>query len=330
MSFSLDIFSTDSSDQEFYDVIEYFKAQNVLPQHSFVRSLPFFNFPKISKEAQIQELFENSYDITQYKTLLQSVSLLKDEAEVGAFSNSITNSHVMSFAQVALYKVLLCPHKTCPRYPREIATHNQYTDPEYECPFYHHERDRRRLVISLNKDDEEFVYKANYYEEGRRFGDKDKYSQNYFESMFHPLYYKMFKCKRDYCNSCKFCPFFHHEDEKRTWDNTFKTFLKKDRASYVRDKQRYYESQSQSSQGAETRTFKNENIENRSHQYDKYKQRNFKNKRQGLQQAPQSNGMKAEKGYSVAGRKFEEENQNENINWLLSVFLRKSKEQEVC
>jgi len=88
---------------------------------------------------------------------------------------------------------------------------------------------------------EEFVYKANYFEEGKRSSDKDKYSQNYFESIFHPLYYKMFRCKREYCNFSQLCPFYHSEDEKKTWDRTFSNYIRKDRISYVKDKQKYYE-----------------------------------------------------------------------------------------
>jgi len=147
---------------------------------------------------------------------------------------------VMGFAQIVLYKVLPCPEANCPNRPREIATHNQYKDYEYQCPFYHHERDRRRLVITPNIG-EEFVYKANYFEEGKRSSDKEKYSQNYFESMFHPLYYKMFRCKREYCNFSQVCPFFHSEEEKKTWDKLFSNYIRKDRISYVKDKQKYYE-----------------------------------------------------------------------------------------
>jgi len=146
----------------------------------------------------------------------------------------------MTFAQIVLYKTLPCPDDTCRNRPREIATHNQYKDCEYECPFYHHDRDCRRIVITSSVE-EEFVYKANYYEEGKRHADKDKYSQNYFESMFHPLYYKMFKCKREFCDESYFCPFFHNEDEKKSWDRSFADSIKKDRISYVKDKQKYYE-----------------------------------------------------------------------------------------
>mmetsp|Transcript_28531 Transcript_28531/g.25411 ORF Transcript_28531/g.25411 Transcript_28531/m.25411 type:complete len:117 (-) Transcript_28531:1272-1622(-) len=59
--------------------------------------------------------------------------------------------------------------------------------------------------------------------------------------MFHPLYYKMFKCKREYCNASAFCPFFHSEEEKKHWDNAFSQFIKKDRVSYVKDKQKYFD-----------------------------------------------------------------------------------------
>jgi hypothetical protein len=176
-----------------------------------------------------------------YKNLLKNiVSTPEDHEASGLISKRLSVMQVMSFAQVSLYKVLQCPDHECPNKPREIATHNQYKDYEYQCPFYHHDRDRRRLVISPNIG-EEFVYKANYFEEGKRSSDKDKYSQNYFESIFHPLYYKMFRCKREYCNFSQLCPFYHSEDEKKTWDRTFSNYIRKDRISYVKDKQKYYE-----------------------------------------------------------------------------------------
>ena len=144
---------------------------------------------------------------------------------------------VMSFAQITLYKVLPCLEQNCPNRPREVATHNQYKDYEYECPFYHHDKDRRRMVVPASID-EEFIYKANY---GAGNSEREKHSQNYFESMFHPLYYKMFRCKREYCNFSHCCPFYHSEEEKKTWDKVFSNFIRKDRISYVKDKQKYYE-----------------------------------------------------------------------------------------
>lgn len=229
------------TNDEFYACIERLKLQGALPKDSFVKEIPFFTFNSITKEAQIRELFQDSSDPQMYKNLLKNiVSGPEDHDSSGLISKRLSVMQVMSFAQIVLYKVLPCPDPNCSNKPREIATHNQYKDYEYQCPFYHHDRDRRRLVITPNIG-EEFVYKANYFEEGKRSSDKDKYSQNYFESIFHPLYYKMFRCKREYCNFSQLCPFYHSEDEKKTWDRTFSNYIRKDRISYVKDKQKYYE-----------------------------------------------------------------------------------------
>jgi len=234
-------FGSQVTDEEFYAVIDRLKLQGSLAKESFVKEIPFFTFNNITKEAQIKELFQDSSDPQMYKNLLKNiVSTPEDPEASGLISKRLSVMQVMSFAQVALYKVLQCPDHECPNKPREIATHNQYKDYEYQCPFFHHDRDRRRLVISPSIG-EEFVYKANYFEEGKRSSDKDKYSQNYFESIFHPLYYKMFRCKREYCNFSQLCPFYHSEDEKKTWDRTFSNYIRKDRISYVKDKQKYYE-----------------------------------------------------------------------------------------
>jgi hypothetical protein len=206
-----------------------------------VKEIPFFTFNSITKETQIKELFQDSCDPQTYKNLLKNIISTADRPESSDLvTKRLSIMQVMNFAQMILYKVLPCPDANCPNRPREIATHNQYKDYEYQCPFYHHDRDHRRIVITP-KIGEEFVYKANYYEEGKRSSDKDKYSQNYFESVFHPLYYKMFKCKREYCNFSQLCPFYHSEEEKKTWDKTFSNYIRKDRISYVKDKQKYFE-----------------------------------------------------------------------------------------
>lgn len=242
MSFPLNLFPNKYIDQEFFAVVERLKNEGILPHQSFVNGVPFFNFSDISITSHIKELFFNACDLDLYKSLLRNITPASEARSFESLSQRLSALGVMNFAQLVLFKVLPCPDAHCPQCPREIATHNQYKDEEYECPFYHHEKDRRRLVITTNTE-EEFVYKANYFEEGRRQrnGDKDRYSQNYFESMYHPLYYKMFKCKRDFCNISAFCPFFHSHDEKGIWDEIFSDFVKKDRVSYVKDKQKYYE-----------------------------------------------------------------------------------------
>jgi len=231
------------TDDEFYAVIERLKIQGALPRDTFAKEIPFFTFGNITKESQVKELFHDSCDPNTYKNLLKNIIINPDDNGASdMLSKRLSVMQVMSFAQVVLYKVLPCIDENCPNRPREIATHNQYKDYEYQCPFYHHDRDRRRLVIASNIG-EEFVFKANYFEDGKRSSEKYKYSQNYFESMFHPLYYKMFRCKRDYCNFSQLCPFYHCEEEKKTWDRTFSNFIRKDRISYVKDKQKYYEKQ---------------------------------------------------------------------------------------
>lgn len=227
--------------EDFYSIIDNLKRQNILPQDSFLEYVPFFNLNYITKESQVMELFNSSYDSNLYKSIIQKLTSSSSEHPSEDLNDQDPELNMMTFAQICLYKVLPCPDPCCSKHPREIVTHNQYKDFEFECPFYHHERDRRRPVASRGAE-EDFDYKANYYEEGRNNADKAKYSQNYFESMFHPLYYKMFRCKREYCNANHFCPFYHEEQEKKTWDRVFNSFIKKDRITYVKDKQKYYES----------------------------------------------------------------------------------------
>jgi hypothetical protein len=234
------------TDDEFYTLIERLKAQGALPRDSFAKEIPFFTFKTITKESQIRELFQDACDPQLYKNLLKNIVSTPENSELSDLvSKRLSVMQVMSFAQITLYKILPCPEANCPNRPREIATHNQYKDYEYQCPFYHHDRDCRRSVITTNIG-EEFTYKANYFEEGKHGTDKDKYSQNYFESMFHPLYYKMFRCKREYCNFSQICPFYHSEEEKKTWDKTFSNYIRKDRISYVKDKFKYFENKNAS------------------------------------------------------------------------------------
>jgi hypothetical protein len=231
----------DITDDEFYEIIERLKTQGALPRDSFVKDIPFFTFKTITKETQIKELFQDACDPQMYKNILKNIiSTPENPGMSDLVSKRLSVMQVMSFAQIVLYKILPCADQACSNKPREIATHNQYKDYEYQCPFYHHDRDRRRIVITTNIG-EEFTYKANYFEEGKHSTDKDKYSQNYFESMFHPLYYKMFRCKREYCNFSQICPFYHSEEEKKTWDKTFSNYIRKDRISYVKDKVKYFE-----------------------------------------------------------------------------------------
>jgi len=166
------------TEELFYQVIDRLKAQDALPQDSFLREIPFFNLEHVTKEQHVKELFNQLNSNQNYQDLLKRAigAELQGAESNELIAKRLSAMQVLNFAQITLYKVLPCPHTNCPNKPREIATHNQYKDFEYECPFYHHERDRRRLVIT-GKIGEEFIYKANYFEENKGHGsDKTKYS----------------------------------------------------------------------------------------------------------------------------------------------------------
>lgn len=166
-----------------------------------------------------KEILKNEELLTQSKLLLKKLSPFQ----------------VMNFPQVILYKTLPCPRgDSCKNKPREIAPSNQYKDEELECPFFHHEKDRRRVPITRKVEDE-FIYKANY-DKSKCDPFPDKFSKNYFESMFHPIYYRLFQCKRSHCENSFFCPFFHTKDEKTTWDETFLIYIRKSRDVYTKEK----------------------------------------------------------------------------------------------
>ena len=149
--------------------------------------------------------------------------------------NSIKNSplpQIMSFPMIILYKTLPCPKgQQCKGKPREIAPYNQYSDEELSCAFYHHHKDRRRIAITHNIHDE-FLYKANY-DRKKEILNNAKYSRNYFESIYHPIYYKLFKCKRVGCNKSYYCPFNHNNAEKILWDEVFQIYFLKKREMYT-------------------------------------------------------------------------------------------------
>jgi len=184
----------------------------------------------------VEYIFNGRLDAMIYQ--MAHKEILKNEqlqSQSKLLLKKLSPFQVMNFPQVILYKTLPCPRgENCKSKPREIAPSNQYKDEELECPFYHHDKDRRRLPIT-RKVEEEFIYKANY-DKSKCDPFPDKFSKNYFESMFHPIYYRLFQCKRTHCENSFFCPFFHTKDEKTTWDETFLTFIRKSRDVYTKEK----------------------------------------------------------------------------------------------
>ena len=115
--------------------------------------------------------------------------------------------------------------------------HNQFYDFELECPFFHDKKDRRRLVIP-EKPQEEFMYKGKYQEGLNEESLDASYSYNYFESVFHPLFYKFFDCKRSQCRGSIFCPMRHADEERIVWEEEFSLNWRKDRSIYYPKKKR--------------------------------------------------------------------------------------------
>lgn len=241
------------NDDVFYSIIDRLKSQKALSSEDFASE-------NLSKEAQLEDLYKTLASVDLHAMLKKMMESVDSESS-DLIKKRLSASQVMSFAHVILYKVLPCPKQECMGRPRETVIQNQYKDYEYECPFYHHEKDKRRMVIT-DKVTDEFVFKANYSEnKGEDSDDKAKCSQNHFESVYHPLYYKLFKCKREHCNVSVYCPFYHTEEEKKTWDRSFSNYIRKDRISYVKEKQKYYENKNGSNNNYK-KNFYNKRVQN--------------------------------------------------------------------
>eukprot|EP00331_Platyophrya_macrostoma_P024519 CAMPEP_0176462762 /NCGR_PEP_ID=MMETSP0127-20121128/35474_1 /TAXON_ID=938130 /ORGANISM="Platyophrya macrostoma, Strain WH" /LENGTH=355 /DNA_ID=CAMNT_0017854769 /DNA_START=150 /DNA_END=1216 /DNA_ORIENTATION=+ len=100
---------------------------------------------------------------------------------------------------------------------------NQFYDFELECPYFHNRRDKRRIVL-----------KANYLlqQNGQVDQQDGAHSYNYFESVYHPLFYKFFECKRLQCKGSIYCAMKHSEEERVAWEEEFAICWKKDRSIY--------------------------------------------------------------------------------------------------
>jgi hypothetical protein len=231
---------TTPTNTDLYSIPEYHAClQRLIKQRAINIDL---NMPK-EEDCTLQNLqdtveliFNGRLDAMVYQ--LAHREILKNEElynQSKLLLKKLSPFQVMNFPQVILYKTLPCPRgDACKNKPREIAPSNQYKDEELECPFFHHEKDRRRLPITRKVEDE-FIYKANY-DKSKCDPFPDKFSKNYFESMFHPIYYRLFQCKRTHCENSFFCPFFHTKDEKTTWDETFLTYIRKSRDVYTKEK----------------------------------------------------------------------------------------------
>jgi len=149
----------------------------------------------------------------------------------------------LSFKDLLEYKVHPCENSECSNYPRTTVANNQYLETELKCTGYHHTKDQRRQSIrTLQTFTGEFEYQANYFRDGKCPLPKERYSNNFFESLYHPLYYKQFVCKREHCEKSAYCPYFHSEKEKVEWEVIFEQNLKLNRKLFLSTKTRLTQS----------------------------------------------------------------------------------------
>jgi len=158
------------------------------------------------------------------------------DTAINILSKHVDSMSVMEPRELLIYKVLPCPlEENCSKKPAEIVPHNEYMDKFLECPFYHHEKDKRRIVVECIEE-EEFTYKANYQKGGDASVDNEGGSKNFYESLFHPVFYKLFQCRRRYCKGSYFCPFKHSEKEKEKWDEKILAMTGKQREVCLKEK----------------------------------------------------------------------------------------------
>ena len=212
--------------QNFQDILS-----RLIKQRAIVLPISFMNKAMYSLDG-LQKIVEYNFAEGSDKIIFECIlkeSFISQKFKGDLYSTFLQDKiHIMTFAQLIFYKTLPCPlWDKCPKKPREIAPANQYQDEEFLCFYYHHEKDRRRVIIPVNLK-EDFVYTANY-NKNNETQNLEKFSLNYFESMFHPIYYKLFKCKRNNCNQITLCPFVHYDIEKSIWDEIFKKYTLKPR-----------------------------------------------------------------------------------------------------
>ena len=189
-------------------------------------------------------LYLNPDNLTSMSNV-KSFMYLKKLSEVTFANSSTRNSNtlllekklaenvVMNLLHLVFYKSLPCSSGThCKHLPRKIVHKNDFFDVEMDCYFYHHEKDRRRFV--LNDGQKEFKYAGNFGDSKRADFDNANFAHNFFESLFHPLYYKNFKCVRTKCDKSVYCPYIHSSEEKTIWSGVFRTFFGKDRDVFTK------------------------------------------------------------------------------------------------
>ncbi len=202
---------------------------NLLP---YLQSLPPVQLQKCLESFLAPQSLTNIVNIKSFIFLKKLTEDFIEENKL--LEKRLAEKVVMDLIHIVFYKTIPCSQGNhCKHYPRKIVHKNDFLDIELDCYFYHHEKDRRRFV--LNNSTKEFRYAGNFAD-NKKVNEKAAFSQNFFESLFHPLYYKNFKCVRTKCGQSVFCPYFHSEEEKTVWTVFFKSYFGKDREVFTKKK----------------------------------------------------------------------------------------------
>lgn len=90
------------------------------------------------------------------------IKFADSDSALNILKKQIDTRAVLDVPELMIYKILPCPNGTnCVNKPPEIVPHNEYMDQYLECAFYHHDKDKRRVVLCADSN-EDFTYKANY------------------------------------------------------------------------------------------------------------------------------------------------------------------------
>lgn len=187
---------------------------------------------------QIKKLFAPKLQPNDLEIILDSpeVKFADINFTISTLSKHVDSMSVFDLRELLNYKVFPCEHgDSCPNKPPEVVSNNEYMDKCLECPFHHHDKDKRRLFLTFSENDD-FAYKANYLRTGDNIAELELCSKNFFESLFHPIFYKLFPCKRKYCEGSYFCPFKHSDKEKIEWDDKFMKLTNKQRDVFLKEK----------------------------------------------------------------------------------------------
>ena len=144
------------------------------------------------------------------------------------------SSNMLSVEELLQYKVNKCEDPDCPYKPVK-EKNEKFKNKDLMCPGWHFDYDKRRAVVPLaeNAAAPPLAYHAKMCEKkGCRFKEKCAFSNNFFESYYHPLYYKKFSCEENLKGECdrnRYCPYVHEKEEELRWTEYIKERLGLDR-----------------------------------------------------------------------------------------------------